>query len=163
MNWFAIHTKPRQEGIAETSLQRESVETFYPKLCRRKTVRRVRRLVTSPLFPSYIFARFDAQTSRRLVKYATGIINIVSFGGNPAIVDDSLIAAIKAHAKDDVVSVQPPSFKPGDTVEIQTGPFRGLQGIFERELSDRERVIILLEVLSKGARVEIPCTELEKV
>lgn len=161
--WFAVHTKPRHEGIAEASLHREHVETFYPKLCRRKTIRRVRKLVISPLFPSYIFARFDASACSRLVKYATGVLNIVSFGGNPAIVDDALIDAIRAHAKDDVVTIQPATFKPGDIVEIQVGPLRGMQGIFERDLSDDERVVVLLEVLSKGARVQVSREQLEKV
>jgi len=163
MNWFAIHTKPRHEGMAEASLHREQVETFFPKLCRRKTIRRVRKLVTSPLFPSYIFARFDPAQCVRLVKYATGVLNIVSFGGNPAIVDDCLIDAIKAHAKDDIVTIQPVGFKPGDIVEIQTGPLRGMQGIFEREMSDQDRVVVLLEVLSKAARVQVSREQLEKV
>jgi transcriptional antiterminator RfaH len=161
--WFAVHTKPRQEGIAVLSLQREGVETFYPKMKRRRTIRRVRRWVTGPLFPSYIFARFDAAQSGRLVKYATGVINLVSFGGKPATVDDSLIESIKAHSQDSTVVIQPAALKRGDTVEIQEGPLRGLQGVFEREMSDRDRVVVLLNVLAQGARVEVYREQLEKI
>ena len=101
--------------------------------------------------------------SGRLVKYSNAVINIVSFGGNPAVVDDALITAIQEHAQDAVVTIQPSPFKPGDLVEIQTGPLRGLQGIFEKEMSDKERVVILLDALAKGARVQVSCDELEKV
>ncbi|MCX7915620.1 MAG: hypothetical protein N3A53_04885 [Verrucomicrobiae bacterium] len=73
MNWFAIHTKPRQESLAQQSLDREGVETYYPKLKRRRTIRRVRRWVIGPLFPGYIFARFDFSKQHRLVRYATGV------------------------------------------------------------------------------------------
>jgi len=66
--------------------------------------------------------------SGRLVRYANGVLNIVSFGGKPALVEPAVIAAIKEHAPDDVVTVQPPPLRPGDVVEIQTGPLRGLQG-----------------------------------
>jgi transcriptional antiterminator RfaH len=163
MNWYAIHTKPRQEHLAQTGLQREGIETFYPKLKRRKTIRRVRKWVTGPLFPSYIFARFDAVRSGRLVKYASGVIKIVSFGGKPAIVEDAIITAITDHAEDNVITVGPPSLKQGDRVEIQDGPLRGLQGVFEREMSDKDRVVILLETLAKGARVEVTRDQLEKV
>ena len=97
MNWYAIHTKPRQEAIAESSLRREGIETFFPRLRRRKTIRRVRRWVTGPLFPCYLFAQFEFARSGRLVNYATGITNIVSFGGKPAIVDESIIRAIQSH------------------------------------------------------------------
>ena len=163
MNWYAIHTKPRQETLAQTSLQREGMETFFPKLKRKRTIRRVRKWMTGPLFPCYIFARFDAQQSGRLVKYANGVTNIVSFGGKPAMVEEALIETIRLHAQEDVVTVQPLPFKPGDIVEIQTGPLRGLSGIFEREMSDRDRVVILLETLAKGTRVQVSREQLEVI
>lgn len=163
MNWFAVHTKPRQEAIAQQSLMREGVETYYPKLKRRRTIRRVRRWVIGPLFPGYIFARFDFERQHRLVRYATGVTNIVSFGGKAAVVDDQIIALIREHAEQDVITLPPPPLKPGELVEIKAGPFQGLQGIFERELSDAERVVILLDTLARGARMEIPRELIEKV
>lgn len=175
VHWYAVHTKPRQETLAKTSLDREGIETFYPKLKRRRTIRRVRKWVTGPLFPCYIFARFDHVKSGRLVKYANGVTNIVSFGGKPAIVDDALLAQIRAHCQVsdssliphpsslDTVLLEPVSFKPGDRVEIQTGPMQGLQGVFEREMSDRDRVIILLDTLAQGARVQLTRDQLEKI
>ncbi|MEI8314433.1 MAG: transcription termination/antitermination NusG family protein [Verrucomicrobiota bacterium] len=163
MNWYAIHAKPRQESLALLSLQREKVETFFPQLRRKRTIRRVRKWVTSALFPGYFFARFDANLSGRLVRYADGVINIVSFSGKPALVESAIIDAIKEYAQDNVVTIQPLQFKPGDIVEVQTGPLRGLQGIFEREMSDRDRVVILLDALAKGTRVEISREQVEKL
>jgi transcriptional antiterminator RfaH len=163
MNWYAVHTKPRQESLAQTSLKREGVETFCPKLRRKKTIRRQYRWVSGPLFPNYIFARFDLSSSSRLVKYATGVINIVSFGGKPATVDQSIIDAIAAHCVENIVTIQPPTLRPGDVVEIQEGPLRGLRGVFERELSDSERVIILLQSIAAAARVEVSREQLEKL
>jgi transcriptional antiterminator RfaH len=163
MHWYAIHTKPRQEAMARTSLEREGVETFFPKLRRRRTIRRVRKWVTGPLFPGYIFARFDVVKSGRLVKYATGVIKIVSFGGKPAIVEDAIVTAIVQHSDDDVLTVEAPKFQPGDRVEIRKGPLRGLQGIFERQMSDRDRVLVLLDTLARGARVQVFIEQVEKV
>jgi transcriptional antiterminator RfaH len=163
LHWYALHTKPRQEQVAQTNLTREGIEAFYPKLRRRRTIRRVRKWVIGPLFPSYIFGRFDVEISGRLVRYATGIINIVSFGGRPAVVDEAIIAAIRQQATDDVVTVTPSPLRPGERVEIQDGPLRGLQGIFEREMSDRERVVVLLDVLARGARVELLRDQIQKV
>jgi len=66
-----------------------------------------------------------------------------------------VIETIRAHAEMDVITIQPVVLKPGNIVEIQEGPLRGLQGIFEREMSDSERVVILLDTLAKGARVQV--------
>ncbi|MCX7826256.1 MAG: hypothetical protein N2689_11960 [Verrucomicrobiae bacterium] len=163
MRWYAVHSKPRQETVAQTSLRREGIETLFPKLRRRKVIRRVRKWVTEPLFPGYLFARFDLERSGRLVKYANGVAGIVSFGSKPAAVEDAIIEAIRAHAPDDVVTVTPAQFRPGEVLEIQSGPLRGLQGVFEREMSDRDRVILLLDALAQGARVEVSREHLERV
>ena len=165
MNWYAVHAKPRQESVALLSLQRENVETFFPRLQQKRTIRRVRKWVTGPLFPGYFFARFDADRDSRLVRFANGVINIVSFGGQPAVVDSSIIEGIRSHCKPSTTlpDIQPSGLQPGDQVEIQTGPFRGFQGVFEREMSDQERVVILLEVLAKTTRVQISREQLEKV
>ena len=189
MNWYAVHAKPRQEALALLSLQREQIETYFPKLRRKRTIRRVRKWVTGPLFPGYFFARFDAMQDGRLVRYANGVINIVSFGGHPAIVEPELITAIISNCHPstlhpqpstlnsqhstfnsppstflpDVVTIQPSPLRPGDVVEVQTGPFRGFQGVFEREMSGQERVVILLEVLAKSTRVQVSREQLEKV
>lgn len=163
MNWYALHTKPRQEATAQSSLRREGIETFFPKLRRRKVVRRVRKWVTGPLFPCYLFARFDVAQSVRLVKYANGVTHIVSFGGKPAVVEDAIVGAIQSHAESDVVVVQPPVFRPGERLEIQSGPLQGLQGVFEREMSDRDRVILLLDTLAQGARIEVSRDQVERI
>lgn len=120
-------------------------------------------MVTGPLFPSYIFARFDPKLSGRLVRYANAVVTIVSFGGNPARVDDEIIQTIRAHAREDIITLEPVAFRVGDRVEIQTGALRGLQGVFEKEMSDKERVVILLDALAKGARVQVSRDQLEKV
>jgi transcription antitermination factor NusG len=48
-------------------------------------------------------------------------------------------------------------------VEIQEGPLRGLQGVFEREMSDAERVVVLLQTIATAARVQVPRDQVRKV
>lgn len=163
MHWYAVHTKPRQESVAQAALDREGVKTFFPKLRRRKTVRRKFQWVTGPLFPGYLFARFEFMQSGRLVKYANGVTNIVSFGGKPAVVEEAIVRTIQDNCEGDTVTLQPIQFKPGDEVTIQVGPMAGLRGIFEREMSDSERVVILLQAMGAGAKVEVSREQIEKV
>ncbi len=98
--------------------------------------------------------------------------NIVSFGNKPALVDDAIIKSIREHCRqegvavaeeEDVVVLPAQSFKPGEVVEIKSGPLMGLQGVFEKEMSDRDRVVVLLETLARGARVEVSREELERI
>jgi len=153
MNWYAIHTQPHQETLSESSLQRLGIETFFPRIKQRKIIRRVARTITAPLFPGYLFARFNMDTNYRAVNYARGVRRIVSFGPAPAMVDESIIESIKARLQDDGATLQGPIFSPGQTVRIQGGMFEGLEAVFERELSDRQRAMVLLQVLSGQTRL----------
>ena len=155
MNWYAINTKPRQEDLAEQNLQRLGLETFCPQLKQNKVIRRIRRTVIGPLFPGYLFAQFNLNTHYRAVNYARGVQRLVCFGLSPAIVDEEMIESIKSRLQDGCVTVQLSSFKPGQAVRIHQGPLQGIEAIFEQEMSDHRRVVLLLRALSYQARVVV--------
>lgn len=152
LQWHAVHTKPRQEAIAEVFLSQSGIETFYPKIAPGK-----------PLFTGYLFTKFDAETQLRLVKYSKGVSSIVSFGEKPATVDESLIEEIKVRMKDGLVILDPPTFTKGESVEIKEGPLEGVWGIFDSRIKDSDRVIILLNAISSQSRMVVPATLLRKV
>ena len=160
MSWYAVSTKPLQEKLAAQNMRRLGVETFLPQLKRNKSVLGKRRTVIGPLFPGYLFARFDMDTHYRAVNYTRGVRKVVTFGSVPAKVDDEMIESVKEKLVDGCLNMQPPSFTPGQSVLIQEGPLQGLEAIFEREMDDQQRVVLLLKALSYQARVVV---ELEHV
>lgn len=156
MPWYTVNTKPQHERVAELSLQKLGVETFYPQLKQRKVIRRRAETRIGPLFPRYLFARFQLDTHYRAVTYARGVRNIVTFGTVPATVEDEIIEEIRARLHDGYLTVPAPSFMPGEIIRIQTGPLQGLEAVFVREMSDHERVVLLLRTLTYQARVVLP-------
>jgi transcriptional antiterminator RfaH len=165
MNWFCIHTKPQKEAPAVRYCRELlGVEAYFPRLKRQKRIRRVRREVTSPLFPRYFFCRFDPAIHYRAVRYAPDVIDLVSFGGKPAIVSDAMIAELRGWAGEalDLITIQP-GLRPGDCVQVSEGPMRGLQAVILHETSDPDRVAVLLSILSCGAKLVIDRSQLEKV
>jgi transcriptional antiterminator RfaH len=155
MRWYAVHAKPRQESTAARSLERLGIESFVPKLRQEKLIRRQRQSRIGPLFPGYLFARADLNAHYRAVNYAQGVRALVTFGGTPVVVGDEVIQKIRSKLHDGCVIVPPPSFRPGQAVRIQDGPLFGLHAVFERELSDHQRALLLLQALSYQARVVV--------
>lgn len=151
--WYVVQTQANRESCAERSLGRVNVEVFSPRMTRPNMIRGRRRLVTGALFPGYLFARFAIETHYRAVSYAHGVQKLVAFGLQPVTVSDALIAAIRARL--DEPPADPRLFVPGQTVRIQQGPLQGLEAIFEQELTDRERAVVLLRTLSYQARVVV--------
>ena len=160
--WLCVHTRPRKETGAEKYCRESlNLETYYPRLKRLKTVRRVKRWVVGPLFPRYFFCRLNLTQSFRAVQYAPQVVGVVGFGGKPTIVDDAIINQLKQWAGEavDVVTVRP-GFRPGDLVEIADGPLRGLQAVVLQEMSDRDRVAVLLSTLGCQARLIVSRSQL---
>jgi transcription antitermination factor NusG len=53
--------------------------------------------------------------------------------------------------------------KPGEEVRIKSGPFKDFIGIFERKVSARDRIRVLLQVIGTQVSVNIPETLVERV
>lgn len=162
MRWYAIHTKPLQERLASSNLRSVGVETFLPCLKQRKRIRRVETTVTNPLFPGYLFAKFDLTEHFRAVTYARGVRKIVAFGAAPAAVDEQIIASIKNRLEDGYLATPSRAIAKGQLVRIRDGPMRGIEAVFEREMSGQQRAVLLLKTLGCQARAVVPFDYLEE-
>jgi len=148
MNWFAVQTKPHQENLAATQISRLKVETFLPKVKRAKSICGVSRVISQPLFPGYLFARFVPSLSLDLVRFGYGVLRIVGTSQSPLPVAAVIIDCLHQHVgTDGCVELKTPQLKPGDTVEIEQGPLQGFMGKVEHAHDDGRRVTILLEAI----------------
>jgi transcriptional antiterminator RfaH len=162
MNWYAIYTKPGQEDKVEESLARASVEVFHPKMRRKKHVRGRYEYIIRPFFPNYLFAKFDASLLYHMIKYTRGVRGIVGNQNSPWPVSEDIIDIIKSRMNEQGLIIINPDIKVGDKVEITEGPFVGFTGIFEREMKDHDRIVVLLNEIEYRARIEIEKEHLKK-
>ncbi len=165
MNWYCVHTRPLKENQASAHLEKRlGLETYSPRLIQQRTIRRVRRSVVSPLFPRYLFCRFDLTNNFRAVRYAPDVIDVVRFGEGPAIVNDTLIEQLKSWAGEalDLIKIRP-DLEPGNRVEITDGPMRGLPGVILHVRNDSDRVAILLSILESSAQMIISRSQIVRI
>jgi transcriptional antiterminator RfaH len=156
LNWYAVYSRPGREDQAAMNIGCLRLDLLLPKREAEKLVWGVPHQVLRPLFPRYLFVRFCPATHLHLIRYARGVSRIVSAGDVPLPVDAEIIRAIRSRiCEQGFVKLGPQTLHPGERVIIQEGACRGLSGIFERELKDRERVILLLEAIEYQARVVI--------
>lgn len=161
VSWYLIHTKPREEARALLNLERQGFHCYLPML----SVERMRggSVVQSeePLFPRYLFIDLDAGGSGQSwapIRSTKGVSRLVTFGAEPARIDDRLIALIVARDK-----AQPQRlFSPGERVTIGDGPFAGVEAVYEMPDGER-RAMVLIELLGKGTRFAVPVSELRKL
>jgi len=155
MHWYAVSTKPHQEKQAELHIKQCGIECFLPLLKESKIIRRMRKTVIEPLFPGYLFARFDLDKHYRAVCYATGVRKIVEFGSGPVKLDATMIEAIKERLNNGYVTLMPIRPVHGQVVHIKGGPLAGLEAVFVREMTERNRVLVLLNTLGFHAKLTL--------
>jgi transcriptional antiterminator RfaH len=148
--WFAVLTKPYQEDTADLQLRRQEFGVYLPKI---KIGRRVGshgwREVIEPLFPRYLFARFDPTLkSAAPIRSTRGVCGLVHFGrSDPAVVPDPVIEALRARENSSGLHVDRSArLAKGDKVELLQGPFRGMLASFE-EPDGNQRVVLMFTAI----------------
>lgn len=158
--WFAIQVVPRYEVKVSSLLGFKGYQCYVPiYMARRKWSDRIKTLKL-PLFPGYIFCRFQDVPSGRIVD-TPRVIRIVSFGGKPSTIRDDEIETIQRVA-DTGTDPQPwPYLKVGQRVQINSGPLAGIAGILTR-IKNHHRLVISLEAVMKSISVEVGASDIYK-
>jgi len=157
MKWYVINTKPFKEFLVEKLLTDAKIEVYNPKIMSNGRIK--------SFFPCYIFSKFSAEKHYRLIKYTRGVRKILKNEYGPIPLDERIIQEIKSREENGLIVIKKKIIPPkvGEKVEILKGPFKGFQGIFEKELSGSERVAILLKVVNYQARLFIEKSKLTKI
>lgn len=163
--WYVVYTKSREELRALRNLQAWSVETFFPMIKEHRGRGYGNKLshAARPLFPRYIFARFNAHEMLHKVNYTRGVHSLVQFGQGPLPVDEEILNLILSRMGEDGFVKMADELKPGDKVTISDGPFKNFLGIFERHVNESDRVMILLMAVNYQSHITIEQELVKKV
>jgi len=151
--WFALQVRTRWESSTESLLAGKGFETFLPKYEAR--VRRNGRLkdVEFPLFPGYVFCRFD-QHDRLPILVTPGVISVVSRGRLPIPLEDSEVAAIQTIVHSNLPAQPWPYLEIGERVRIEGEALSGLEGILI-SFRGRQRIVVSVSLLRRSVSLEI--------
>jgi transcriptional antiterminator RfaH len=163
LHWYLVHTKPKQEKCALENLHRQGYQCYLPTLPAEKL--RQGRLTVSdePLFPRYLFIRLgqgDSVKSLAPIRSTKGVSRLVSFGVEPARVDNGLIELLRMQEAS-AQSEPERLFRPGERVRLTEIPFAGIEGIY-KVIDGEHRAMVLIEILSKSVAVRVSPSSLRK-
>jgi len=133
--------------------QYKGLDAFLPLyLARNKWSDRIRE-VQLPLFPGYVFCRFEPNR-RTPVLSTPGVFGIVQFGRDPAAVAPSEIESLQ-HLMRSGLMVEPwPRVEIGQLVEVNNGPITGCRGVVV-EIKKKLRLVLSITLLHRSVLVEL--------
>ena len=160
--WYLLRCKPREDSRAEQHLLNQAFTIFRPLIVQEKLVRRQKKTVVESLFPGYIFIFLKQDEDWSTIQYTRGVINFVRFGQWPTPVDKKSMDFLQSRVDEfcHVKNIAKELFVKNTKLAITSGPFKGLEGIFQKETGD-ERVVLLLHFMQKQHTVKVPLAAVE--
>ena len=161
--WYALQCWVRKESLIVTQLETQGFDCFLPKY---KSVREWsdrKKEVEQPLFPGYVFCRFE-YSQRRPIVVTPGVLQVVGCGRTPMPVEQREIEAIQFAIASEVPTQPWPYLAIGERVRIHTGKLSGLEGILVN-FKGNHRVVLSVSLLQRSVALEVDLawvTSLEK-
>jgi transcription antitermination factor NusG len=159
--WYAAHTRSRHEKRVAEQLAGKSISFFLPLYeAEHRWKDRLAR-VDLPLFPGYMFVQIPLREKLRVLE-VPGVVRLVSFGGEPAALDDAEINILRQGLTKNLKAEPHPYLKKGTRVRVKRGALAGLEGILLRK-KDSFRLVISVDLIMRSIAIEIPMADVEPV
>lgn len=171
-NWYALHVRSCSERIVAAALDREGVENYFPTSTSarsgevrstylafgptpRSRIVRISERRRRPLFPGYVFGRFDADQQRRLIVSIPQVVSIL--GGT---IEDSELQSVRVMAAAPVSVAEHPFLASGERVRVRYGLLVGAEGFVVR-VKRSMRLACSLTLLGRSISAEVDPDQLE--
>jgi transcription antitermination factor NusG len=153
LSWYGVHTRSNHEKVTANVLSAKGYHHYLPTYKSRK--RWSDRVVETdkPLFPGYVFCRFDPKV-RLPILTTPGVVSVVGFGNEPAPIDDLEIQAVQAVLRAGLHAEPCSYLREGQRIRVNQGSLMGLEGILMRKKSEW-RMVVSVAMLQRSISVEI--------
>jgi transcription termination/antitermination protein NusG len=158
--WYALYTVSRHEKRIARHLDIREIACFLPLYCAQRNWNNGLRVnLELPLFPNYIFVRFDRCMRGRVLEIP-GVLSIVG-GRQPSPLSEIEIESLRAGVK--LRKVEPhPYLVTGERVRIKSGPLAGWLGVLLRDKNSC-RAVVTVDQIMRSVAVEVEDDELEAI
>ncbi len=159
-NWFVAQLKPNGLALAQRNLLRQRFETFVPERMENRRSAMVRR----PLFPGYVFIRFDpAAHGWQAINSTRGVTRLLlNDPRRPSPLPSQFMGGLIARCDDKGLVLPPEKFSAGDRIRVIAGPFADLVTTVD-SLDQDDRLRVLIDLMGQKVRTSIPQQNVEKV
>ncbi len=157
--WYAVSVRPRHEKVVTRHLEHQGLNYFLPVY---RSVRRWkdrRKELDMALFPGYVFVNLSLR-DRLGVLRAPGVVQFVTFQGQPAAVPDSEIRALESSLSSGLRPRPHPYLRQGKKVRVKSGPLVDTEGIMIRR-KEGFRLVLSIDLIGRSVMLDVDEADVE--
>lgn len=162
--WYALRHLSNRAFAVRDALRQAGVEAFLPTYAVETRWSDRTKRSQRPLFPGYIFARFDAANAAEILR-TRGVYEILSVDCHPEPVPDDVIQNLQRLAARDGGKVARCPYVAGVTITVERGPFAGVCGVVTRTqgVPGQVKLTIPVQILGRAISVELDAADVREV
>ncbi len=151
--WYAVRTAAGREKAVSAQFESKNLEQFLPLYRSRRQWSDRTKELTLPLFPGYLFCRFDF-SNRLPILITPGVQLVVGYGKIPAPVPDAEIESLRRAVASGADAIPWPYLSVGQKVWIREGSLAGVEGIL-LQVKNSWRIVLSVELLRRSVSIEL--------
>lgn len=141
--WFALYVKSRAEKKVMERLRQEGWEVFCPLKSEWRQWSDRKKQVEVPYFRSYVFARFSFKNERLSLLQTPGVVRILFWLGQPAVIRDEEMEEIQQFfQKYEKCEIETESLDIGAEYRVKEGIMEGKTGVVIWQNAERAMLTI---------------------
>lgn len=156
--WHLIYTRPQQERKVSSQLLEKRIQTYLPLTRQVRKWSDRTKIISAPLFPSYVFVYLKSVHDYYDGIGAGGACYYVKTGKRAAVVSDEEIGYIKMMETGGMnLEVTDQRLMVGQQLVIQKGPLTGLSCEVVQH-KGRKRILVRISILQRSILADLPFT-----
>ena len=158
LQWYILSIKPKQDQTVIKNLDILGVQHYLPLYQKKKKIKKTKSDVVVPLFPGYLFCRFEFDEHYQKIRYTRGVKKVLGNKQSLWVISDEKIEDIRDREQDGLVVLKKveEKFEKGVKIIVDEGDFDGWEGIFVEDIPDEKRAVILLTNVNFTTRLTLP-------
>ena len=156
-NWYALWTNVHCEQLVFDQLVQKGFKAVLPTVDVWSKRRGVRRLISAPMFPGYLFLRCSIDKSSYIeVSKCRGLVCMLGERWDRlTTIPDEEMQAIETVSATRQPVLPYPYLKEGQRVRITNGPLTGVEGILVESRPEQGLLVLSLHLLHRSVAVVI--------
>ena len=159
--WYALQVRSRKENYVASQISGKGFEYLLPTYKSFRQWSDRKKELEQPLFPGYLFCRFDFQDRRPLITIP-GVLQILGNGRVGIPVSDDEISALRLAVSSGMPKQPWPYLQVGQRVCVNYGTLAGLEGILVN-VKGNHRVVLSVTLLQRSVAMEVETSWLTPV